>query len=143
MVEEDPLDEALGALADADRTWIPVVHEGRVTRILSTRDAMRAYRASTERSVRRVRGLDADAVVLDAVIAPGSTLDGRSIADVGLPAGAVVLAVERGERTHVPGGTFVLNGGDRVAVVAEPSVELEVRTLLGSARTSASGGGVP
>jgi H+/Cl- antiporter ClcA len=130
VVEEDQLDEALGAIADSGRTWLPVVREGAPAGIVATSDAMRAYRAASERSVRRVRGLETDAELLDAVIAEGSPLVGVTVAAAGLPPGAVVLAVERGDRTSVPGGDFVLHAGDRVAVAAEPAVATRVSSLL-------------
>lgn len=132
IVDDDPLDEALGLIADSRRSWLPVVRDRSVVGILSSRDAMRAYRAASERNVRTVRGLDADAAVLEAVIAPGSPVDGATLGSLGLPDGCVVLAVERGDRTYVPGGAFRLDAGDRVAIIAEHAVEAQVRELLAS-----------
>ncbi|MFN8623576.1 MAG: chloride channel protein [Chloroflexota bacterium] len=140
VVADDPLDEAMGLLADAHLAWVPVVQDRRVVGVLSSGDAMRAYRAASERNVRRVRGLEGDTVLLDARVPAGSPLAGRTVAGLGLPAGAVVLAIERSERTIVPGGSVELRAGDRIAVVAEPSVADEVRAMLDQAGGAGAGG---
>ena len=54
---DDPLDDALGILADSHRAWAPVVAEGRLVGILSTRDALAAYRSALAGNVREIRSV--------------------------------------------------------------------------------------
>jgi CBS domain-containing protein len=53
----DSLDTALGRLANHALAWLPVVADGRVVGGLSARDALRTYKATLGRSVRRTQAL--------------------------------------------------------------------------------------
>jgi CBS domain-containing protein len=124
------LDDALGALASQRRSWAPVVSDGRLTGILSARDAMSAYRSALQGNVRQVRGLRADGVIVEATVGAGSTLDGRRVADIAWPARSVLVAVVRDESLAVPRGDLVLAAGDRVSVFADPVARADLERLL-------------
>ncbi len=47
----------------------------------------------------------------------GSAMDGKALREVGLPSGALVVAVERGGRELVPGASLQLRAGDHVTVL--------------------------
>lgn len=60
----------------------------------------------------------------------GSPLSGRSIMDLGLPAGALVVLIQRSRESLVPSGATVLRAGDELLVLADPETLEEVRALL-------------
>jgi len=55
-----------------------------------------------------------------------STLIGRRLADLGLPHGALVVAVRRGESVFVPRGDSLLAAGDKAVVMGLPDALAEV-----------------
>lgn len=63
-------------------------------------------------------------------VTPGSPAAGRSIMELGLPMGALVVSITRGEEALVPSGASVLENGDRVLLLGDREVLAEVRTLL-------------
>lgn len=60
-----------------------------------------------------------DPVLLDALIEPDSTLDGKQVKDMGLPAGCLLVTIMRGEKQIVPAGNTVVRAGDHIAVLTE------------------------
>ncbi|MGA7733038.1 MAG: potassium/proton antiporter, partial [Chloroflexia bacterium] len=65
-------------------------------------------------------------------VPPGSPARGRSIMQLGLPKGALVVLVVRGERNIVPNGATVIAGGDKLLVLADDSATKDVADLVGS-----------
>ncbi len=130
VVGDDSLDDALGALTDAHVEWAPVVAEGTVVGILSTRDVMSAYRQALAGNVRKVRGITSGGVMLESLVAAGSPLQDRRVADIPWPSGALLVAIERDERLIVPSGGLSIQVGDRISVLADTSAETQVRTLI-------------
>jgi CIC family chloride channel protein len=130
---DDRLDDALGDLADHRREWAPVEADGRLAGVLSTRDAIAAYRAALSSNVRQIRSLRAGGVVIEATLAPGSALVGRAVAAVPWPRDAVVVAIERGEVLLVPRGDLQLAAGDHLSIFAAPEARAAVDALLGPA----------
>ena len=132
IAADDGLDQALGTLADQRLTWAPVVADGRLVGIISTRDAMTAYRAALAGNVRQVRGLGAGGVLLEGDLPAASPLVGHTVAEAGWPRGVVVVAIQRGGELLVPGGATELRAGDRVTVFASPDAEAGARVVLGT-----------
>ncbi|MEX2598975.1 MAG: potassium/proton antiporter [Dehalococcoidia bacterium] len=58
---------------------------------------------------------------------------GKQIVEVGLPANALVIALERDGRSMVPAGSTRLHPGDRLVMLVEEEVVPEVRALLDGA----------
>ncbi|MEN9934360.1 MAG: hypothetical protein RLZZ387_939 [Chloroflexota bacterium] len=58
--------------------------------------------------------------MLDAVVPPGSTLVGRTILDLGLPRGVLVVQIQRDDAPLIPSGGTVLQGGDHLLLLATP-----------------------
>lgn len=71
-------------------------------------------------------------------IAEGARAAGRRIVDLGLPRDCLIVAILRQQETIVPGGGTVLEAGDSVVLLAEPSALPQVRSIL-----SAPAGGEP
>lgn len=58
--------------------------------------------------------------IMNAVIPPGSPLVGRSLLEVGLPRGVLVVQIQREDMPIVPSGGTVLHAGDHLLVLATP-----------------------
>ena len=59
-----------------------------------------------------------------------SFMDGEKIENMGLPAGTLVVAVNRGKREIVPRGKTVLKGGDKLTVLCNQGDMAEVDSIL-------------
>ena len=130
LATDDGLDDALGALADHRRSWAPVVSGGRLTGVLSVKDAMEAYRGALRGNVRRVRGLRAGGNIVEAEILPNSYLAGLPVAQVDWPRDAVLVAIERKDGLVVPRGDLQLAPGDRISVFTTRSATAAVEALV-------------
>ncbi len=131
----DALDDALGTLADHHASWAPVVDEGRLVGVLSTRDVMRAYRQALAGNVRRVRAIGTAGSLLEADLAAGSPLVDRALAEAGLPRDVVLVSIERSDRTIVPRGDVVLRAGDRLFLYATPAAIPALEAALATTLT--------
>ena len=129
---DDPLDDALGILADSHRTWAPVVAEGRLVGILSTRDALSAYRSALAGNVREIRSVPSGGAMIEAEVGPGSLLAGRAVGATNWPREAVLVSIARGDRLVVPRGDVVLAVGDRLTIFAAPESRPALEVLLAS-----------
>lgn len=125
-----PLDEALEHLAGADVPWVPVVEDGRLVGRVGTRGIVATYKATLGRGVRRVSDLPPESVLLEAVVAEGSPLVGRTLAEARLPPGVLVLSLLREGTVVHPRGDTVVAAGDRLTVLAARGREAEVRRYL-------------
>ena len=61
---------------------------------------------------------------------PGSRLIGPPLASLEFPAGALIVAVRRGDRFFIPRGDTVLAIGDKVVVMGTPSAMAEVQRQI-------------
>ena len=129
---DDPLDDALGTLAESHRTWAPIVADDRLAGVLSTRDVMEAYRRALDANVRQVRAIGSGGALLDAEIGAGSVLAGRPVSETAWPRDSVLVSVGRGDRVIVPRGDVVLQVGDRVTVFTAPPARAALELLLSS-----------
>jgi Trk K+ transport system NAD-binding subunit len=68
--------------------------------------------------------------VVEAKVSPEAQAAGHSIRDAGLPAGTIVVTMERGGSLLFPEGATVLEPGDVVSALARASGASEVRRLL-------------
>jgi trk system potassium uptake protein TrkA len=84
--------------------------------------------------VRTVATLLEDRIeVIEADCAAASALVDRPLAELGLPRGVLVAAVRRGGRIVVPRGSFRIEAGDRVLLVATTEEAPRIAGLLGAA----------
>jgi len=130
LAADDGLDDALGSLSDHHRDWAPVTSGGRLTGVLSVKDAITAYRSALHGNVRQVRGLRADGVIIETEISTGSPLAGLGVAGVPWPRDVVLVAVERNDAVLVPRGDLMIEVGDRLSIFANPSARPALATLL-------------
>jgi cell volume regulation protein A len=75
--------------------------------------------------------LSANSQLIELLVGADSPACGRSIIDLGLPAGALVVSVGRASAALVPSGATVFEAGDRVLLLAEAAAIDAVRATLG------------
>jgi chloride channel protein, CIC family len=134
---EDGLDHVLEEMSDNGVSWVPVADDGHLIGVLSVRDVMRAYRRAMKGATGQLRGTSDAGTVVEATLAAGSVLVGRSIADVPWPRDAIVVAVQHGEALVVPRGDVVLSAGDRLSVFATSAAIQDVQELLTTGQRAA------
>ena len=139
---EDGLDDVLGVLADSRSGWAAVLADRRLAGIISTRDAMSAYRRALAGNVRQVRGMGTSGVLLEGALPPDSPLVGRQIHEAGFPRDIVLVAIQRNERLVVPTGATTLESGDRLTLFAAPDAETAARGLIDVPRPVSAAGAV-
>ena len=85
--------------------------------------------------------IDGDMVEFE--VSADSPFIGKSIAELGLPAGALILLIRRGRRFDVPTGTTRIQPHDGLMILAEPAVLAKAEPVLaGGTRRSDGGEGV-
>ncbi len=80
--------------------------------------------------VRLLQFQGGNAHLVEITLASGSPAAGRSIADIGVPRDATVVAVVRDDRLVVPRGDTVLGPGDEVLLLVTGESEPEVQRLF-------------
>jgi Trk K+ transport system NAD-binding subunit len=68
-------------------------------------------------ALRRVASAPQGTTLLEEQVGEGSRFAGRTIADVGWPAGTVVVSIQRGNQLHFPEPETVLEPGDVLSVL--------------------------
>lgn len=96
------------------------------------------YEALLERELRvndqALPGSDPPKVV-DLLIEPDSPMDGKRIRELELPAGCLVVNIERGKQFVVPNGSTRLYEGDVVTIVSEVTDQTQWANVFTLART--------
>ncbi|HET9074215.1 MAG TPA: NAD-binding protein [Solirubrobacteraceae bacterium] len=64
--------------------------------------------------------------IIELEVGEGSEADGRSVAEIALPDGALIISVLRGGTGFVPKGDTVVNAGDQVMLILDPGLEAEI-----------------
>jgi CIC family chloride channel protein len=129
---EATLDVALESLASHSVSWMPVV-EGREQKVIGTisaGDVVSTYRASLRWTVRRMRGLTVDTVMLEYRVERSSPLAGKALRELNLPVGVLVVSVNRNGSTVLPRGNTTMQPGDVVTFLTNPESEAQVRDYL-------------
>jgi CIC family chloride channel protein len=141
--------EALGQPGAEDLRQLPVVEDrdGKLfpVGLLSRSDVVAAYLRGRDRQAqiaRRARSLQrshgGDVTALDLLIGPSDAAAGRSLAELQLPAGAVITSVLREGAVLIPRGQLRLRPGDRVQVLASVEAREEAQSRLQGSRTGSS-----
>jgi CIC family chloride channel protein len=126
------LDVAFESLATHEVGWMPVV-DGREQTLIGTvsaSDIVNTYRASLRWTVRRMRGLTVDTVMLETRIEKGSALTGKALRELSLPSGTLVISVHRDGATVLPRGNTTLLAGDVATFITGPDNEAPLRAYL-------------
>ena len=129
---EMTLDEALDALVDSARSWLPVVDSGsgQPLGVLDARTLVSSYREAAKFTNGRPSPF---ANTVDVLITPSSKANGEPLAALSFPHGARVMNIVRKDHVVVPTGETRLDTGDHVIVGLEtPGLERQVESLLGA-----------
>ena len=101
------------------------------SRLIAAGAILRFVRRGRIHSVVTFNDTDAEAIELE--VDPGSPAVGRSLVELGMPRGAVVGGIVRGEATFVPSGSTVIEQGDLVILFSMPDCIAAVEQLFGRA----------
>lgn len=135
LASDATLDAAAEALAASRGGWVPVLDSDMaVVGILAGPDLVRGYRLALRHSLRRVNRT-ASGQLLEVRVAPGSAAAGRRIADVDLPARAVILGVHRQDGLVFASGETQLSAGDVLSVVARDDERDRLLSVFGEPPT--------
>jgi CIC family chloride channel protein len=131
---------AMQKMAPRDLSRLPVVSRNNPRELLGMvrrNDIVRAYELGVmrrseevERVERRRIVRDGSAQYIDVTLSEASACNGKSVAELGLPDAAVLVAIRRGRELVIPRGNKVLHAGDTLTLLCEGKHVDEVRTLL-------------
>ena len=133
----DRLDDAMLIMADAGVDEVVVEDEGQAVGTLSYRGALSTYRSMIDAGLRRVDHLPTAAMLLEFTVAPGSPVEGRSLASAGFPQGTLVVSVARGSRSSIPFAATILRAGDILTILGRPDQASELEALVEPGKTTA------
>jgi potassium/hydrogen antiporter len=68
--------------------------------------------------------------LVEVPVPSSSAAIGRSLVDLALPAGALIVLIRRGEDALIPRGNTRIESGDTLLVLAEPDVLRRVREVV-------------
>ena len=68
--------------------------------------------------------------VLDTDVHVGSHMDGRRVADFGLPLGTLIVSVTRGGIEIIPDGNTILRGGDELEILTRENDIADVESIV-------------
>ena len=71
--------------------------------------------------------------VLDTEVHVGSHMDGRRVADFGLPLGTLIVSVTRGGAEIIPDGNTILRGGDELEILTRENDIADVEAITDAA----------
>jgi CIC family chloride channel protein len=89
------------------------------------------YEALLERDLLRsnLRPQSTETLLVDFRVEEGAPFAGRSVADLGLPPGCLLVTVQRGLHSEIPTRSTILRTGDHVSAVIAPSAAGAVEML--------------
>lgn len=122
LLEPDqPLDEALAQLVEAEQVQAPVVEHGQVVATLHARDVLARYRELADARVHVAPSFLRSVRSVEVTVPAGSSLADRSLREATLPPGVLVVAVFRDGEVIFPKADTVVRPGDRLTVVLDPN----------------------
>lgn len=126
------LDLVLEMLATQGTNWMPVVEgpEEHVIGAITIADIVSTYRTALGRTARRIRGITADTVLLEAGIEPGSHLAQHALHELALPPHTLLISIQRDGATVLPRGDTILEPGDRIMILTRPESERLVQQYI-------------
>lgn len=109
---------------------------GFVAKLLGVQDSRQAgYRYPLE----FVPEISQGSQLSELAVPRGSSLDGRSIVEIGLPRGALVVLVRRGDESIVPNGGTILEADDRLVMLADGEALASIQLRLAGEEEAAAG----
>lgn len=81
-----------------------------------------------------------DAEMIEAILPKEHSFSGRTLADIGLPAGVLVALLKRGDKVFIPTGTTMLKSGDRMILFASTELMREAMDMFSGGSPRGEGG---
>jgi CIC family chloride channel protein len=129
--ESARLSVALEALTHAGGRWVTVTGESRrVVGVIAVSDVVRGYRQALRTNLARMSQVTPTVVTVEEAIGTDSALAGKALREAGLPPGAIVISVQRGQNVLLATGSTGLAVGDILSVLAAPDTEAAVRAAI-------------
>ncbi len=129
--KDGTLEDAVESLATTQTGIVPVLDDHRaIIGSVTSSGAIDGYRRALLSNLRDLGGTPPGTSLMDAVLGEGSTLVGLTLAEVGLPPGTVVIALQRGATLVIPGGKDELRAGDDLTLLVPVERLEEVREML-------------
>jgi hypothetical protein len=124
-----PLDQALERMADAEVAVAKVEEGGSTIGLVSYRGALTTYRQMLQRGVRRARSLPESSLIVETRLRKTSCLVGQTLRSAAFPRSTLVASITRDGEMLFPHADTMLEAGDVVTVVTEPTQAPQVRAL--------------
>ncbi len=125
------LDVALESITQAGGHWVTVTDGARhVLGVLTFGDLMSGYHATLNRHLGTMAEVRGHTMALEERMGGGSPLIGRPLRQLDLPPGCILVTVLRGDDLAFATGATVLEVGDVVSALAEPSQSDRLRHLM-------------
>jgi chloride channel protein, CIC family len=133
------LEVAVDAMTTSSQHWVSVLDaDRRVIGTIATSDVVRGYRLGLLASLQRLNAEGEPTGSDRVLIAAQSSLDGRSLREAGLPVSIIVTTIQRNRDLVVPNGSTVLEGGDELVLIGNPSDIEAIRVSATRAEPSVS-----
>ncbi|HET6965382.1 MAG TPA: chloride channel protein [Acidimicrobiales bacterium] len=125
-------DSAIEALPASKGGWVPVLDDNMgVVGIVSASDLVRGWQQTMRHAMRRVSSAAGRTATVEGIVTDESPAVGRTIGQLGLPRGAIVVSTVRQGALMAPTPRLVFEPGDAVTVLARPAHREVVQHLLG------------
>jgi CBS domain-containing protein len=133
IYESDPLDKALELLGERRVPWLLVVdneHSRHPLGTISTASIAETYTSSLNQQSNWIAQLAREAKMLEQDVEVGSPLDGQTLSEAKLPAGALVVALRRSGKLIIPNGATHLKAGDQILALIHRPLAKQVKALI-------------
>lgn len=130
------LDVALDALTTSAEHWVTVLDaERKVLGTVAVSDVVRGYRLGLLASLQQVNTIGEPGGTDSVRIESDSPLVGRTLRHSTFPISVIVTTIERRRDLVVPDGSTVLEAGDELLLIGQPS-EIDVIRRIAAGRPS-------
>ena len=127
------LDAAIDALPASKGGWVPVLdNDMKVQGIISTTDLLTGWQRSMSESLRKLTSAASSSTLVEGTIDHGSPAHGTTVADLGLPHGAIILSTLRAGTFRFPTADHRLAAGDIVTILVATEDADHVRSTIDS-----------
>ena len=125
------LDAAFDALGTTPETWVSVTDSGdHVVGIFTTSARISGYRRALAVNTVRLSKLTRNVVSVEVCVREGAESAGQAIRDAALPAGTIVVTVERNGALVFADADTTLEPGDLVSALARPDETDAIRRKM-------------
>lgn len=128
--ERTPLDVALTRMTEMDTGLGFVMNKEQVVGEITHKSAMVAYQQLVNSGTRRMRAMPNNGVLVDSVVQPHASVHGKTLREIKLPPGALIVAILRHGKPVPPTADATLETGDTVTALAPVGRLAEVRRRI-------------